>query len=245
MSQELITFFDEFEKVYEKESIQNELLTLLDGTCPVKMLAIFTINDAFKLVKPLKNRPGRVYYHIEFAGLSQEFIQEYAADNLINKAFVPALIHMSPVYRALNFDMLKALVEECNRYNESPRDVIRLLNAKPDGGGSNLDYTIIWPAKWNGFDVPVEKNLKHVEGCPLLNRIRLYVYYNKPDKPDGQDNELLDEIEQSIDFSLTPEDLVNYEPLSKTYTYKIQGNIIQLRERVKTDMVARYLDAAF
>jgi hypothetical protein len=59
--------------------------------------------------------------------------------------------------------MLKALVEEMNRYNESPRDAMRMLNAKPefDSGSTytvrifrgDQELKINWPSpagEWTG-----------------------------------------------------------------------------------------------
>ena len=62
-------FFDEFEKVYNHPEYQNGLLTILDGVYPIKMLAILTSNDSTKMISPLIDRPGRVYYKIDYKGL--------------------------------------------------------------------------------------------------------------------------------------------------------------------------------
>ena len=38
--------------------------------------------------------------------------------------------------------MLKALVEDMNRYNETPQEAMRLLNAKPEYDQNEPDYTV-------------------------------------------------------------------------------------------------------
>ena len=84
IQQECIVFFDEFEKVYDDDD-QQSLLTVLDGTFPSKKLFLLTSNSTDMINIHLKNRPGRIHYHINFKGLSGEFIKEYIQDNLDNK----------------------------------------------------------------------------------------------------------------------------------------------------------------
>ena len=38
------------------------------------------------------------------------------------------------MFGEFNFDMLKALVEDMNRYDEAPDETIKILNTKPDAG---------------------------------------------------------------------------------------------------------------
>merc|ERR1712137_572142 len=44
---------------------------------------------------------------------------------------------ISSLFDHFNFDMLKAMVEEMNRYGEAPDEVLELLNAKPEYGASS------------------------------------------------------------------------------------------------------------
>ena len=71
------------------------------------------------------NRPGRVFYHIEFTSISKEFIQEYCDDNLDDLDEVENIIKLKSAIPKFNFDMLQSLVEEMNRYKES---AIKYLN---------------------------------------------------------------------------------------------------------------------
>ncbi len=130
-------FFDEFEKTYGREEYQNGLLTILDGVYPIKMLAILTSNDSSKMISPLLDRPGRVYYKIDYKGLEYAFIMEYAAEKLINKDHLAELDRLATM-ADLNFDQLQALIEEMNRYDESVREAIQLLNISIGGGNRNM-----------------------------------------------------------------------------------------------------------
>lgn len=131
IEQPTIILFDEFEKVYDS-SQQEEILTLLDGVYPSKKLFIITCNDKWRVDFNMRNRPGRIFYMIDFTGLSASFIREYCEDNLKNKSYIDKTCNIASLFTDFNFDMLKALVEEMNRYNEDPADALKLLNAKPE-----------------------------------------------------------------------------------------------------------------
>jgi len=146
-------FFDEFEKTYGREEHQNGLLTILDGVYPIKMLAILTSNDSSKMISPLLDRPGRVYYKIDYKGLEYAFIMEYAAEKLRNKDHLAELGRLATM-ADLNFDQLQALIEEMNRYDESVKDAVQLLNISIGGGSRSL--TILKMVDEAGQVIPSE-----------------------------------------------------------------------------------------
>ena len=131
IDQPAIVVFDEFEKVYDS-SEQEEILTLLDGVYPSKKLFILTCNDKWRVDYNMRNRPGRIFYMIDYKGLDPAFIREYCEDNLNNKSLIQKTCEITALFAEFNFDMLKALVEEMNRYNEGPAESLRMLNAKPE-----------------------------------------------------------------------------------------------------------------
>lgn len=141
--------FDEFEKVYDSEQ-QEMILTLLDGVFPSKKLFMLTTNDKWRVDRHMRNRPGRIFYMLDFKGVSAEFIREYCNDNLEAKQFIEKIVSISTLFSEFNFDMLKALVEEMNRYNETPTDALAMLNAKPEFDGGSL-YEI--KVQHNGKDI--------------------------------------------------------------------------------------------
>jgi hypothetical protein len=83
----------------------------------------------------MRNRPGRIYYMLDFKGVDGNFIREYCQDNLNAKEHIERIVNMATMFREFNFDMLKALVEEMNRYNETPQQALSMLNAKPEFDG--------------------------------------------------------------------------------------------------------------
>ena len=141
IEQPCIILFDEFEKVYDTDQ-QEQILTLLDGVFPSKKLFVLTCNDKWRVDIHMRNRPGRIYYMLDFKGLDEEFIREYCADNLKNLSHVDKICSIASLFSQFNFDMLKALVEEMNRYNESPEESLRMLNAKPEFDSGKMTYTV-------------------------------------------------------------------------------------------------------
>ena len=136
----VIIVFDEFEKTYSKEE-QEQILTLLDGMFSSKKLFVMTCNDMYKVDEHILNRPGRLFYHIEHDGLAENFITDYCNDNLKDASHLPELLALTNLYYKFNFDMLQAVVQEVNRYGESPAEVVKLLNVKPTAHKSDK-YTI-------------------------------------------------------------------------------------------------------
>ncbi len=131
IEQPCVVLFDEFEKVYDREQ-QESMLTLLDGIYSSKKLFLLTCNDKWRVDSHMRNRPGRIFYYLNFTGLDSEFIREYCEDNLKNKSHIDKLVSITSVFSAFNFDMLKATVEEMNRYDETPNQALTILNVKAE-----------------------------------------------------------------------------------------------------------------
>ena len=131
IDQSCIILFDEFEKVYDRDS-QQSILTLLDGVFPSKKLFVITCNDKWRVDQHMRNRPGRIFYMMDFVGLDQAFITEYCDDNLKATQHTDTICKIASLFSQFNFDMLKALVEEMNRYDETPQQALKLLNVKAE-----------------------------------------------------------------------------------------------------------------
>ena len=161
IDQPCMILFDEFEKVYDNDE-QESILTLLDGVYPSQKLFVLTCNDKWRVDKHMRNRPGRIFYMLDFKGLDQEFIREYCVDNLDadKQHHINKICNIAQLFSEFNFDMLKALVEEMNRYNESPQDALKMLNAKPEFGDGaqytaqiwikNVEYAVYHPSPFEG-----------------------------------------------------------------------------------------------
>lgn len=167
IEQPTVILFDEFEKVYDRDD-QEKMLTLLDGVYPSKKLFILTCNDKWRVNEHMRNRPGRIYYMLEYKGLDNDFVIEYCEDNLKNKAHIPSICRIATLFDQFNFDMLKAMVEEMNRYNETPQEVMKLLNTRPEFS-SEVRYKVALQVQ--GVDVPESDSDTEWVGNPLTQQV--------------------------------------------------------------------------
>lgn len=190
IEQPCVILFDEFEKVYDRET-QPAILTLLDGVFPTRKLFVLTCNDKWRVDDHMRNRPGRIYYMLDFRGLSLDFIREYCEENLNDKGQVDPVCKASSMFSEFNFDMLKSLVEEMNRYGETAQEAIKLLNTKPTndtGGEYQTELTIagkifsdnLYPKTYDRNPLSMEK----------LN-ISLYPERDGDDDDNGDDRALV------------------------------------------------------
>lgn len=170
IDQPTIVIFDEFEKVYDSKE-QEQMLTLLDGVYSSKKLFILTCNDKYRIDSHMKNRPGRIYYRIDYSGIEEAFIREYCEDNLQVAEHVDVMCKIGNIFPQFNFDMMKAMVEEMNRYGESPQEVLRLLNAKPEHSDANtykIDLTV------HGAPASIRYGDKTWQGNPIGGKIVIH-----------------------------------------------------------------------
>lgn len=165
ITQPAIVLFDEFEKVYAEKEAQEAILTLLDGVMTSKKLFMMTVNDKWKINDHMRNRPGRLFYSFEFSGLENDFIREYCEDNLHDHDQIPDILKVAALFKEFNFDMLKAIVEEMNRYKETAFEVIEVLNAKPFTYADGATYEITLTTPGGFVSVPKDAN-----DLPMANR---------------------------------------------------------------------------
>lgn len=163
IEQPAIILFDEFEKVYSKDD-QQSLLTLLDGVFTTKKLFLLTSNDYFGVNSHFQNRPGRLYYNLEFKGLDLDFVMEYGRDNLKNKEHLTSLGIVASMISPISFDILQSVVEESNRYNESPVDTLEMLNVK---SGSYAETFVTKFVNLDPSKTDVKENEKEVRVNPF------------------------------------------------------------------------------
>ena len=188
IEQPCMVLFDEFEKVYDAED-QEKALTLLDGVFPSKKLFVLTCNDKWRIDSHMRNRPGRLFYMLDYKGLDANFITEYCNDNLKKELLLHTekLCQIASLFAQFNFDMLKATVEEMNRYNETPEDALRMLNVKPEfDSGNKFNMKVIK----DGEEVKAT-DMERTEwsGNPLQGQVQVHIkdYDDVPDE-DGDFN---------------------------------------------------------
>jgi len=224
IEQPLIVIFDEFEKVYDEQE-QEAMLTLLDGVYPTKKLFVLTCNDKWRVNSHMRNRPGRIFYSLEYKGLDADFIREYCHDNLKAKEHIEKIVGIAGTFDEFNFDMLKALVEEMNRYNETPQEAMSMLNTKPEYGDSS-SYTIKLVV--NGEEVKdTSYEEKEWHGNPLNKSVS--VSY-KVVEQEGTDEEVWDW--ESVRFS--PAELKKIDANGTKYVFTKDDGVSLILTKVKT-----------
>ena len=222
IDQPIILLFDEFEKVYDGDG-QQQLLTLLDGLFSTKKLFLLTSNNYSKINDNLKNRPGRIYYHLEFDGLDHDFIQEYGEDNLKNKEHLSNLGVLAGFIQPMNFDMLQAIIEECNRYGETPMDTLSMLNVKAHGMLDTYLYELKVPGK------VITQDKDEIRVNPLRD-INIDYYYKLVGKDKTKKGREASPDYTSVDFS--PRELVTMDGIAGVYEYKkSDGTVLTLRRK--------------
>lgn len=225
IEQPTVILFDEFEKVYSEQD-QEAALTLMDGVFPSRKLFVLTCNDKWRINQHMRNRPGRIYYMIEFAGLDTEFIREFCQDNLDAKQHIDKVCEIAALFEQFNFDMLKALVEEMNRYGETPQDAISMLNAKPEyNNKGNFDVSLVV----NNREIPTnELETKVWHGNPLIGSI--HIEYDTD--PDGLSAD--DAVNTWNTKFFTPNDMKKVSAEKGIFSYANAAGDVLLLTRQKT-----------
>jgi len=118
-----VMLLDEFEKIFKVEDdedggSQYSMLGLLDGAVSSKILFLLTINEEDKMSKFLLNRPGRIHYKWDFAGMPDEMIEEVALANLDDPGKINDIMRISTYVGDMSMDILLSIVREMNEYPE-------------------------------------------------------------------------------------------------------------------------------
>ena len=108
---------------------------ILDGLALGKKLSVLTVNQKECVNPNFLDRPGRILYHYKFDGITLETAKAFCLDHLKNKDHWAALERIVQFAKNLSFDMLQAIVEECNRFDCSPIDALKVLNVNPTISG--------------------------------------------------------------------------------------------------------------
>jgi hypothetical protein len=195
IDQPCIVLFDEFEKVYDREQ-QESMLTLLDGIYSSKKLFILTCNDKWRIDSHMQNRPGRIFYFKSYEGLDENFIREYLADNLVDQSHTETFVRITSIFAKFNFDMMKAMVEEMNRYGEDPKQSLALLNVRAEyDGGHSYNIEVVAEGKQIvSYHPPVWT------GTPLHNEGINVNFRFKNENGDTEWEELEFETEELVKF---------------------------------------------
>jgi hypothetical protein len=123
------------------------------------------------------------------------------------------IVEVSSLFDTFNFDLLVAFVEEINRYGQEPRQLLPILNAKPEYSGG-IEYGVemfirdiqVTPAGLGGSKKSITLN-------PSREEFSLCVYFHWKSETD---------LEEEISDVLTEEDP---SEIDKVYSWLKSGDL--------------------
>lgn len=129
IDQEVIIFFDEFEKVYKDQEDQEELLTLFDGVVNSKKIFLLTANKD-TLNEFFENRPSRIKYLKQFKTVDRELLDEIMEDLLKDSKFAEGIVDIVDTLGECGKDLIISLIEEINMSGDTAGDCAKRMNIK-------------------------------------------------------------------------------------------------------------------
>lgn len=250
IEQPCLIIFDEFEKVYKEQEHQNMILSLLDGVFNTKKMFIFTVNEPYKVNQYMINRPGRIYYNIRFEGLSEEFIREYCKDNLKYSQHVDDIVSISNLIRNFNFDMIKALVEEINRYNEEPFNLLKYMNIMLQADEEEYEVVdfiysknslnkIAWSNKEHNFSTEFDKININLFNKNYAFYASFYEYdydwYNSLSEEEKTENKEM--LKNRAEYRFESKNLIDFNKFTGILTFQDpSGHQVKIRKSARKPM---------
>ena len=142
LQQDVVIFFDEYEKMYR--DYDTSVLTVMDGVLnnEYRKTFILTTNELY-LNKNMLQRPGRLRYIKTFTDLSLETIKEIVNDKLVHKQFTEELLSFISKLEIITIDIVKSLVEEVNIHEETPENFRSIFNIKSLTGKVNVFENVV------------------------------------------------------------------------------------------------------
>lgn len=202
LSSPALLVFDEFEKVYEKREKQTAMLSVFDGVLTQKHLIMVAVNSEDSVSEYFFNRPGRFFYRFNYGGLDEGFVREYCSEVLIDREETDGVVTIAKAFSRFNFDSLKAIVEEMNRYSISAKEAIGWMNV--NFSSEKLNWRIKSVLVKNPTFKTRTSHLGYSSSSPLVSTMSVIVYGQK----DGEE----------ADFNLSPDDIVSYKKGEISYS---------------------------
>lgn len=240
IAQPAIVIFDEFEKVYDAEQ-QKSLLTIFDGTYSSKKLFLLTVNDSYRVDSYMHNRPGRIYYSLQYAGLSPAFIREYCQDCLNDKGQINGVLTVASLFTEFSFDMLQALVEEMNRWSEPASKAMTMLNLKPQMDMQGATFEIELYKDGRKVDV-FDSSPDHLIRNPLIyNDFDITFYkFDEDDEDDvAEAKKVPNPLSETLTLKLDRANLVSADALAGEFVFSTARDGVFMKFKRK---VAKPLD---
>lgn len=167
--QDIIVFFDEFEKIYDDSD--HSVLTVMDGVLNTLYRKTFLLTTNNLWVNDnLLQRPGRIRYVKTFGDLSLESILEIVDDKLIYTKFKKDIIKFISSLEIITVDIVKAVIDEVNVHNTPPSTFAGFFNTKQSENKHDIyvvDKDHTETLKVEGAQITPKRFDSDSEGCDL------------------------------------------------------------------------------
>lgn len=225
---EAMLMFDEFGKVFEKDSndeesgSQNSLLSVFDGARSRRRLIILTENDTYRVSSYMLNRPGRIFYHFKYDKLGEDIVREYCNAQGVDEDTIQAILLRVESSIEFSFDALQAVVEEYLRFGDNISEVFQNLNIEE--GKIREDKMEVSRL----INTETDKDMKIITPevryplSPYGERVLF-----KTGKPTKDDEE-----ERVHSLEIHPEDLVERTPSRHIYSVK-EGKYVIILDKIE------------
>lgn len=125
-----VVFLDEFGKNVDSKTM-DQMLTMFSDVNSSCKLFILTENSLDRISIFIKDRPGRIRYHLDFEKLGIDIYEDYLITNPVDPNFKKDLDNLYYKAKEFSFDILEAIVSEHIRFpNETLEDLLTVLNCK-------------------------------------------------------------------------------------------------------------------
>lgn len=123
----VVVFMDEFGKCTAYKD-QNKMLSFFSDTVN-RRLYLITENSQWEVSNYIRNRPGRIRYHIDYKKIPKDIAIDYLKKNVSDLKFREEVYRLYATSRVFSFDHLQAICSEHARYPEDSVDeLVRVLN---------------------------------------------------------------------------------------------------------------------
>lgn len=175
-----IVFIDEFEKIYNEEKTQKDLLSIMDGNFRTNLLFLLTVNE-FRLNQYLNNRLNRIKYRKVYSNLENDIVHDVIDDMLVHRHHKESIINLFDKLGMCTFDLLVNIIKEVNLFNEDANECAKHLNLdaeeiyyKVTEASKDGQLYELYPQSFNLFtDLEIRvgrPNTKHV--YTYINKVR-------------------------------------------------------------------------
>lgn len=132
VQQDIVIFFDEFEKIFSEEwGKPSKLLMLMDGVMKNEHRKLFLLTtNELRIDANLIQRPGRIRYIKTFENLSPDVVMEILNDRLLNKEHIKQTAQFIAELEMITVDIVCSIIDEVNIHDEVPEKFKDVFNVK-------------------------------------------------------------------------------------------------------------------